>query len=153
MSSRVAPVDVYLSNTGVVRRATSRYVYVPCVLLGRVVSTGSYEATCHPRDPDVSSTTRGAENQHGLWVHGRAKVVRAAEATAGGVFYQRRPSLRPSPTGTEITSEWTHLPWASPWVASWRSPPQIYQTGYNSRPPKPVHFVAKTLSRDARPAR
>jgi hypothetical protein len=108
VSSRVAPVDVYLSNTGVVRRATSRYVYVPCVLLGRFVSAGSYEA-CHPRDPDVSSTTRSAKNQHGLWVQGQAKVVRAAEATAGGVFYQRRPSLRPSPTGTEITSEWGHL--------------------------------------------
>jgi hypothetical protein len=41
VSSRVAPVDVYLGNTGVVRRATSRYVYVPCVLLGRVVSARS----------------------------------------------------------------------------------------------------------------
>jgi hypothetical protein len=52
VSSRVAPVDVYLSNTGVVRRATSRHTRVT---FGRVVSAGS--SACHPRDPNSTLTT------------------------------------------------------------------------------------------------
>jgi len=154
VSSRVAPADVDLSNTRVVRRATSRYVY-PMFFSDELYQPEATLVT--PANPNVSLTTSSVQNLHRLQTHQRAKVIKAAKVTAGGETRQRRPSLRPTTAAlTETASEYTrrrHIPCVSPPVVSWQPQPRIYQTGYNSRLPKPAHSAAKTLSRAARPAR
>jgi hypothetical protein len=86
-------------------------------------SDGLYqpEVVCHPRNPDVSLTTRSTQNLVGFERMGKQ---RSSEL-------QRRPLVGclPAPAfftsiATEITKDRTRvkgLPWASPLVASWRS--------------------------------